>query len=97
MLSCNDCYPGCSCDDDHFQITTERVTEWLITDGMGKARETIRQLEELKQSSNKGLKGLPDQLNMVFSSKEGWELWLDDWTRSIKIGMSEMHYSKNKK
>ncbi len=28
MLSTNDCYPGCDCDDDFFDMTLERVKLW---------------------------------------------------------------------
>jgi hypothetical protein len=29
MLSTNDCYPGCSCDDDFFDMTLNRVKKWV--------------------------------------------------------------------
>ena len=34
MLSTNDCYPGCGCDDDFFEMILDRVKLWVnhITD-----------------------------------------------------------------
>ncbi len=29
MLSTNDCYPGCDCDDDFFDMTLGRVKLWV--------------------------------------------------------------------
>ena len=95
MLSCNDCYPGCSCDEDYFNISTDRVASWLKSDGMGQARKTLRQVDnELKEASEQQLKGVNSQINMVFRSNKDWLSWLDDWSNCIKLGLETMHYTK---
>ncbi len=50
MLSTNDCYPGCSCDSDFFDITPERVQQWVRHNGSQNAKQALVQLNELTNS-----------------------------------------------
>ena len=44
MLSTNDCYPGCGCDDDYFGMSLEIVKLWAIYND---AKKVIDQIDEL--------------------------------------------------
>ena len=44
MLSTNDCYPGCGCDDDDFDMTLDRVKRWVRSHDELKVIQQIDQL-----------------------------------------------------
>ncbi len=49
MLSINDCYPGCGCDEDYFDMTLERIKKWVITHD---ELEAIQQIDQLLSNDN---------------------------------------------
>ncbi len=44
MLSTNDCYPGCGCYDDIFDMTLEPVKAWVLENDSKLALSQIDQL-----------------------------------------------------
>lgn len=47
MLSTNDCYPGCSCEADRFEIDPPRVSRWVAEAGIEQGRQALSQLDAL--------------------------------------------------
>ena len=79
MLSTNDCYPGCSCDDDFFDTTPERVRQWLESSGDAKAQQALTQLDELINNPLLDVDALNDQINYIVGNKEDAVAWLSQW------------------
>ena len=44
MLSTNDCYPGCGCEWDFFDMTLDRVKSWILKNDFSLALDQIDQL-----------------------------------------------------
>lgn len=79
MLSTNDCYPGCSCDDDFFDMTVVRVKEWIKQNGEKKAQRALTQLDELLSTSSLNVEGLSKQTNHWMETKGDAIVWLSQW------------------
>ena len=81
MLSTNDCYPGCSCDDDFFDMTFDRVKKWVITHDESKA---IQQIDQLLTNDDIDVGVIQIQTNIPFQSEEEFKEWLLEWKKLIK-------------
>jgi hypothetical protein len=84
MLSTNDCYPGCGCEGDYFDITTARVSEWVKSAGEEKNRLALEQLQKIKRLAYKQLEEIRMQTNIYFSSTSDFENWINEWEQKIE-------------
>ena len=73
MLSTNDCYPGCGCDEDFFDMTLDHVKKWVITHDELKA---IQQIDQLLSNDNIDVGDIQIQTNIPFQSEEEFREWL---------------------
>jgi len=80
MLFTNDCYPGCSCDDDFFDMTVDRVKKWVITHD---ELEIIQQIDQLLSNDNIDVGDIQIQTNIPFQSEEEFKEWLLEWKKLI--------------
>lgn len=83
MLSTNDCYPGCGCESDYFDITSARVSEWIKSASKEETRLASEQLQEIKRLSFKQLEEIEMQTNISFSSKSDFEDWVNEWEQIL--------------
>jgi hypothetical protein len=81
MLFTNDCYPGCSCDDDFFDMTVDRVKKWVLTHD---ELEVIQQIDQLLSNDNIDVGDIQIQTNIPFQSEEEFKEWLIEWKKLIK-------------
>ena len=80
MLFTNDCYPGCSCDDDFFDMTVDRVKKWVLTHD---ELEVIQQIDQLLSNDNIDVGDIQIQTNIPFQSEEEFKEWLLEWKKLI--------------
>ena len=73
MLATNDCYPGCGCDNDFFDMTLDRVKKWVITHDKLK---TIQQIDQLLLNDTIDVGDIQIQTNIPFQSEEEFREWL---------------------
>ena len=81
MLSTNDCYPGCGCDDDYFDMTLERIKKWVIVHDKS---TVILQIDQLLSNDNIDVGEIQIQTNTPFQSEEEFKEWLLEWKKLIK-------------
>ena len=82
MLSTNDCHPGCSCDDDYFQITEERIGKWIEKNS--DLTDAVRiQINALCGKTNLDIDALTVQTNINFGDMEEINKWLNEWKKAI--------------
>ncbi len=81
MLFTNDCYPGCSCDDDFFDMTVDRVKKWVLTHDES---EVIQQIDQLLSNDDTDVGNIQIQTNIPFQSEEEFKEWLLEWKKLIK-------------
>jgi len=84
MLSTNDCYPGCACDDDYFQITEQRIGEWIKRNGIKKGIETLKQLDEIEITETVDYEDISIQTNIHFESHADFTFWISEWRGCIQ-------------
>ena len=83
LLSTNDCFPGCGCDDDYFQMTPERIDAWIDMHGIVLLQKASNMLSELRTSGSLDVEALGCQLNHCWSNlSEPIEL-LFEWQTNI--------------
>ena len=80
MLFTNDCYPGCSCDDDFFDMTVDRVKKWVLTHD---ELEVIQQIDQLLSNDNIDVGDIQIQTKIPFQSEEEFKEWLLEWKKLI--------------
>ena len=80
MLSTNDCFPGCSCDDDFFNICSDSINEWLKLNSLEKLQLSKKQLLELNVEN---MEGISRQTNVHFNSQKDFEAWINEWLEEI--------------
>ena len=80
MLSTNDCYPGCGCDDDFFDMTLNRVKKWASKNDHKKA---LQQIEELLSNSEMDIGDLQMQTGIPFQNFNEVKEWLLKWQALI--------------
>ena len=81
MLSTNDCYPGCGCDDDFFEMTLDRVKLWVYAHD---ETEVLQQIDLLISNDNIDIGEIQIQTNIPFQSEEEFKEWLLEWKNLIK-------------
>ena len=81
MLSTNDCYPGCGCDDDFFDMTFDRVKNGVITH---RESNLIPQIDQLLSNDNIEVGEIQIQTNLPFQTVEEFKKWLLEWKNLIK-------------
>jgi hypothetical protein len=79
MLSTNDCYPGCSCEADRFEIDPLRVSRWVAEAGIEKVRQALSQLDALFDGLPESREQLSALTNVFFESGDEAAAWLDQW------------------
>jgi len=82
MLSTNDCHPGCGCDLDYFQITEERIGEWMNKHPT-KIKMVLEQLDELEEQEDLDLDSLVVQTAVNFRDREEVKTWVNEWKTVI--------------
>ena len=65
MLSTNDCYPGCGCDYDDFDMTLERVKSWVSKND---AVKVLVQVDELLAKKDIDVGDIQIQTNYPFQN-----------------------------
>jgi hypothetical protein len=80
LLSTNDCYPGCSCDDDFFDMTLNRVKKWVSNND---GTKVIQQIDNLLLDENIDIGEVQIQTNIPFQTIEEFREWLLEWKKLI--------------
>jgi hypothetical protein len=75
----NDCYPGCACDRDFFDMTPARVHLWFKTVGKAEGEKARAQTEQLINCSSLNLEGISAQTNYYFDNHSEAIAWLLEW------------------
>ena len=86
MLSTNNCYPGCGCEDDFFDMTLTRVKSWVLRNDYKKA---LVQIDELLMDSEMDVGDLQIQTGYPFQRFEEVENWLLEWKSLILKSIKE--------
>ena len=79
MLSTNDCYPGCSCEADRFEIDPPRVSRWVAEAGIEQGRQALGQLDALFAGLPESREALSALTNVFFESADEAAAWLQQW------------------
>ena len=79
MLSTNDCYPGCCCNDDFFDMSFERINVWTYKNGIESAIEASQVLVTLLDSQPLDYEALSMQTNLWWANVGEATEWLNDW------------------
>jgi hypothetical protein len=79
MLSTNDCYPGCSCEADRFEIDPLRVSRWVAKAGIEQGRQALGQLDALLAGLPESREALSALTNVFFESADEAAAWLQQW------------------
>ena len=79
LLSTNDCHPGCSCEDDYFKQTPERVAAWVETAGRDAALQALSQLDRLLSLPQLDRQAIENETNTVFQTEVEVRTWLATW------------------
>jgi hypothetical protein len=79
MLFTNDCYPGCSCERDFFDMKVWRVQNWQENAGEDAKQKALQQIEKLIHSRSLDLVKLTNQVNYCFGNLEEAIAWLIEW------------------
>ena len=80
MLSTNDCYPGCGCEEDFFDMTLNRVKDWVLKNDHKKA---LQQIEELLSNSEMDVGEVQIQTWITFQNFDEVKEWLLKWKALI--------------
>ena len=80
MLSTNDCYPGCGCDQDFFDMTLNRVKKWVSNND---GTKVIQQIDNLLLDENIDIGEIQIQTNIPFQTIEEFREWLLEWKKLI--------------
>ena len=75
MLSTNDCTPGCGCDYDFFDITLERIKNWMWKNDSAKTL-IINQIDKLLKFKDVDIGDIQIQTGYPFQNFEEFEEWL---------------------
>ena len=76
MLTTNDCYPGCGCEWDFFDMTLKRVKDWVLKNDH---KKILSQIEELLSNSEMDVGELQIQTGIPFQNFEEVKEWLLKW------------------
>ena len=89
MLSTNDCYPGCACDDDRFQITPDRIGAWIVHNGIDAASVAFTQLVSLRSDPSFDSDALSQQTNLWWDDADSALDWLAEWHSAISDSIAQ--------
>jgi hypothetical protein len=87
MLSTNDCYPGCSCEADRFEIDPLRVSRWVAKAGIEHGRQALSQLDALFDGLPESREELSALTNVFFESADEAAAWLQHWRAVLDSGI----------
>lgn len=76
MLSTNDCWPGCGCDYDIFDMTLDRVKVWVLQNDYNLALDEIN---ELISSPEIDIGDVQLQTGFPFQEFDEFKKWLLEW------------------
>lgn len=94
MLSTNDCYPGCACEDDRFQITEQRLGKWISKEHPGDVSEALDNLDRIICSDQAVRAAAAEQLDLSFDSDHELSDWLSEWRRCIAAVTSRIKHGE---
>jgi len=81
MLFTNDCYPGCGCDDDYFDMTLDRVKKWVSAN---EGTKVVQQIDDLLSDEKIDVGEVQIQTYIPFQTLEEFKEWLLEWRKLIK-------------
>lgn len=82
ILSTNDCYPGCGCEYDFFDMTPERVKLWVSKNNSAKV---LSQIDKLLSIKNLDIGDIQIQTNIPFQNIEEFHEWLFEWKELVLL------------
>ncbi len=88
MLSTNDCYPGCGCEEDDFNINPDRIIEWLNYNQQH-SKTIIDQINFLLNIDPTPVNELMSETNIWFKNADEANKWLEAWSKAIQDATSE--------
>lgn len=80
MLSTNDCWPGCGCEYDFFDITFDRIKAWVLQNNYNIA---LDQINELISSPEIDIGDVQLQTGYPFQTFDEFKRWLLEWKELI--------------
>lgn len=80
MLSTNNCFPGCGCEDDFFDMTIDRVKAWVLQNDYNLA---LDQINKLITSPKIDVGDLQLQTGFPFQNFNELKTWLLEWKELI--------------
>jgi hypothetical protein len=83
IISTNDCFPGCGCDDDFFDMSPERIDLWIYDNDYHAAIEASQVLVALRDSQPLDYEALSMQTNLQLADVREAIQWLDAWQSLI--------------
>ena len=76
MLSTNDCWPGCGCDYDFFDMTLDRVKVWVLQNEYNLALDEINELISFPEID---IGDVQLQTGFPFQEFDEFKKWLLEW------------------
>ena len=76
MLSTNDCWPGCGCDYDIFDMTLDRVKVWVLQNDYNLALDEINELISFPEID---IGYVQLQTGFPFQEFDEFKKWLLEW------------------
>ena len=86
MLSTNDCFPGCGCEYDIFDMTLDRVKEWVLQNDSNLA---LNQINKLIDTPEIDVGDLQLQTGFPFQRFDEFKKWLLEWKELIIKSLKE--------
>jgi len=80
MLSVNDCFPGCGCEDDFFDMTLDRVKIWILQNDSNLVLDQISNLTSLPEID---IGDVQLQTGYPFQTFDEFKKWLMEWKELI--------------
>ncbi len=76
MLSTNDCWPGCGCDYDFFDMTLDRIKVWVLQNDYNLALDEINELISFPEID---IGDVQLQTGFPFQEFDEFKKWLLEW------------------
>lgn len=80
MLSTNDCFPGCGCENDFFDMTFNRVRAWVLQNDGNLA---LDQINELISYPEVDVGDVQLKTGFPFQEFDEFKKWLVGWKELI--------------
>lgn len=84
MLSTNDCYPGCACAQDYFEITVDRLKQWTQQQPMEILKRVGQQIGEVEQLHPDRISDASKQTNIAFGPAAPFADWIQSWRQCFE-------------